>query len=268
MDFVGSVIEEVRGLSGTVFVEESPLGATMVRSPEIPDLLLLPVQGGTVDARRPFSNEPSVVIWEDLWRSKHELMRSRLLSMFGKTWRIHARECTVEPITKPQLLRFLNQHHLHVPIPAKTKFGLMREDELVAVASFGKICPIDRDGRTWKSAELIRFCNASGTTVVGGLSKLIKHYIREFQPEDIMTYADREWSAGGSYRRLKFKEVGMREAQEFWVEPHSFRRFYPHEQADLLEVSGMKEMDAHALFAKGWTQLYNRGSIKFILELG
>lgn len=267
MAFEESVLEVVRALSGTVLVDSGPAGATMVRCPEIPDLLLLPTRGGAVDADAPFSNEPSVVIWEDLWTTKNALMRSRLLSMFGKTRRIHARECEVQPLTKPQLFAFLKQHHLHVPTAAKTKLGLVREGELVAVASFGKQCPIDRDGRTWQSAELIRFCNASGTTVVGGLSKLIKHYIRTFSPEDIMTYADREWSSGGSYRRLKFKEVGVREGQTFWVQPGTLQRFYPHEHAAVRQESGLDHWNEESLLEQGWTRLRNRGSLKFILEL-
>ena len=267
MAFEESVLEVVRALSGTVLVDSGPAGATMVRCPEIPDLLLLPTRGGSVDADAPFSNEPSVVIWEDLWTTKNALMRSRLLSMFGKTRRIHARECEVQPLTKPQLFAFLKQHHLHVPTAAKTKLGLVREGELVAVASFGKQCPIDRDGRTWQSAELIRFCNASGTTVVGGLSKLIKHYIRTFSPEDIMTYADREWSSGGSYRRLKFKEVGVRKGQTFWVQPGTLQRFYPHEHAAVQQEAGLDHWNEESLLEHGWTRLRNRGSLKFILEL-
>ena len=78
MAFEESVLEVVRALSGTVLVDSGPAGATMVRCPEIPDLLLLPTRGGSVDADAPFSNEPSVVIWEDLWTTKNALMRSRL----------------------------------------------------------------------------------------------------------------------------------------------------------------------------------------------
>ena len=267
MAFEESVLEVVRALSGTVLVDSGPAGATMVRCPEIPDLLLLPTRGGSVDADARFSNEPSVVIWEDLWTTKNALMRSRLLSMFGKTRRIHARECEVQPLTKPQLFAYLKQHHLHVPTAAKTKLGLVREGELVAVASFGKQCPIDRGGRRWQSAELIRFCNATGTTVVGGLSKLIKHYTRTFSPEDIMTYADREWSSGGSYRRLKFKEVGVREGQTFWVQPGTLQRFYPHEHAAVQQEAGLDYWNEESLLEQGWTRLRNRGSLKFILEL-
>lgn len=265
--FEEEVIAFVGELSGCVLVDDGPMGSTMVRSPEIPDLLLLPTQGGTVDARLPFSEDPSVVIWEDMWRNKNALMQSRLLSMFGKTTRVHARVCTVEAITKPQLLDFLDQHHLHPPIPSKTKLALMHEGRIMAVASFSKPCPYERDGRTWKSVELIRFCNASGTTVVGGMSKLIKHYIRTFEPEDIMSYADTEWSSGASYRRLSFKEIGATDAQEFWVEPQTLRRFYTFQHADLLQAADLREFSPEVLLRQGWTRIYNRGSLKFVLEV-
>lgn len=267
MTFEAQVIEVVRELSGTVLVDPGPYGSTMVRCPEIPDLLLLPTRGGSIDARLPFSEDPSVVIWEDFWQTKNALMRSRLLSMFGKTRRVHARLCQVEAITQPVLVGFLETHHLHPPTSAKTKLALMQDGDIKAVASFSKPCPVDRGGRQWKSVELIRFCNASGTTVVGGLSKLIKHYIRNFEPEDIMTYADQEWSSGGSYRRLNFQEVGQREALEFWIEPGTFRRFYPNQHSTLLAQAGLETFNADRLLNQGWTRIYNRGSIKFILEV-
>lgn len=267
MEFVPSVLEVVRKLSGTVFVEDHPSGAVLVQSPEIPALLLMPVRGGRADARVPFAGRPSVVIWEDQWHHHFELLRGRLLSMFGQTARIHARQCSFVDLTQPQLNAFLKQHHLHLPTRAKTKLGLIKDDELKAVASFGKLCPVDRDGRTWKSVELIRFCNASGTTVVGGLSRFIKEYIRRHSPEDIMSYCDLEWSTGGSYTRLKFKPHGQTEAQEFWVEPNTRRRFYPHQRLDVLTAAGLETWSEAALLDRGWTQVFNRGSIKFILEV-
>lgn len=267
MDFKQSVVAIINELSGTVYVEEDAWGACLVQCPEIPPLLLMPTRGGRMEATAHFPDHPeSLVVWEDHFFHKPEIIRSRIASRFGVTERIHARQCRIEVIDKPTLHAFLETHHMHVPAGAKTKLGLYRKEELVAVASFSKPCPIHRDGRVWKSVELIRFCNASGSTVVGGLSKLLKYYIRRYAPEDIMTYADLEWSSGESYRRLEFREIGKREPQQFWIQPGTLRRFYPHQEDDLLATLGAASLDESALLEKGWTLAKNRGSLKFVLE--
>jgi len=42
--------------------------------------------------------------------------------------------------------------------------------------------------------ELIRFCNKNGYTVVGGADKLFKYFLRKYEPQSIISYADRTWS--------------------------------------------------------------------------
>jgi hypothetical protein len=58
----------------------------------------------------------------------------------------------------------------------------------------------DKDGY-W---ELVRFCNKINTSVVGGASKLFKHFIKNYDPINIVSYSDKRWSTGGLYDKLGF----------------------------------------------------------------
>ncbi len=135
--------------------------------------------------------EKMIYLWEDIYRNRQIQVKSRLRSVLGLNKRLHGRETIISRLDKQTYFTFLEEHHLLGTTPAKTKLGLYHKQNLVAVAGFGRPCPIDYAGRTYRSSELIRFCNKSGLTVVGGLSKLLEHFIRESTVEHLMTYVDR-----------------------------------------------------------------------------
>ena len=53
--------------------------------------------------------------------------------------------------------------------------------------------------------ELIRFCNKINTNVIGGASKLFKYFIKNYNPNEIISYADKRWSNGMLYNILNFE---------------------------------------------------------------
>lgn len=200
-------------------------------------------------------------LWEDVWYTKKEVVQSRLRAAFGETLRIPARLTKVRRIDKPTLDDFIRKNHLQVATTAKYKYGLFlpkqyeriihsalpfsihfgthsvstsaliqsfshSEEVLVAVASFSGGKKIVREAVSYRSFELIRFANLLDCTVVGGLDKLLKTFTKEVNPDDIMTYADRDWSDGRSYERLGFERVGSTPPQAFFVNPLTMERCY------------------------------------------
>lgn len=216
-----------------------------------------------------------VHIWEDVWRAKNEVVQSRLRSLFGLSYRIPARLTEVRRIDKPTLDTFLKINHLQDSTTAKYKYGLflpqryfrvlekwtkkpefslLRHEPsslLVAVASFSGGKNIPRNAQTYRSFELIRFANVLDATVVGGLDKLLKAFIKEVHPDDIMTYADRDWSNGQSYERLGFERLGTTPPQAFLVNPETFEREYTTPESKLENA----------------VKVYNSGNIKYLLDL-
>lgn len=167
-------------------------------------------------------------LWEDVWRSKPKIVQSRLLSLLGQSETIPARLTQVRRIDKLILDKFLIINHLQGTVGAKLKYGLFlpkryfrviegnknifsenAEELLVAVASFSNAKKIVREGQIFRSYELIRFANLAGFTVVGGLNKLLKNFIKEQNPDDIMTYADSDWSDGSNYEKMGFERMNQ-----------------------------------------------------------
>ena len=192
-------------------------------------------------------------IWEDVYHQHPEVVCSRLMSLLGKSERIYARETNIVTLNQTELNDFLLNNHLNVPTKAKFKYGLQKDGELVAVISFSKSCPIQRDGVTYRSHELIRYCSKLDHTVTGGLSKLISHFVSQHKPEDIMTYVDKEWSGGVSYKKLGFELTDETAPQAFWVVKSTGERYY-----------SMEEAGRYALASSDIQKVYNCGSLKYV----
>jgi hypothetical protein len=198
-------------------------------------------------------------LWEDVWQQQTALIQLRLLALLGKSKRIHARQTQIIRLDKKVTDDFLNTHHLQKTTNAYYKYGLYLKDELVAVCTFSK-SRVMLDGPVlYRSFELVRFANKSGTTVVGGWSKLLEYFIKQHHPAHLMTYADRDWSFGEGYIKFGFTFIENVLPQFFLIHPHELIRHYPHRLPQ--KFSSIEEMQND-----GYIKIYNAGNAKFILD--
>ena len=141
-----------------------------------------------------------IQIFEDEWILKKDIVRSRILSYIGLGIKTFARTLRVEPITTTQYKEFINNHHLQGYANATIKLGLLDKNNTIkATMSFAK------SRYTSDSYEMIRYCSEGN--VIGGASKLFKYFINNYDPETIVTYANRCWSNGKLYDILGFTNV-------------------------------------------------------------
>ncbi len=191
----------------------------------------------------------TIRLWEDVFNTRQHVVLARLATLLGLNERIHARSTQVVRPARGEFDAFIATHHLLMPTKTKYRYGLTYQGELVAVAGFGRSCPVQYKGRTYLSHELIRYAGAGGYTVVGGLSKLIEAFVREYQPGHIMTYVDKEWSDGRGFLQIGFEKAADTPPQEFWLDVAHCQRHYPKRDSNL---------------SAGWQVVSNRGNIKLI----
>lgn len=203
-------------------------------------------------------NKQVIHLCEDVWNKQNNLVKARILAMLGKRKRIHARQTKAVRIDKQQADDFLNTHHLQYSATAYYKYGLMYSSELVAVATFSKSRVMHNRVVPYRSFELVRFASKSGITVTGGLGKLLNHFMINHHPVHLMTYADRDWSLGESYKKLGFTPVGYTDPQLFYLHPQEQIRYYPNR----LPASFLNESE---LLKAGYLKIYNAGNSKWEL---
>lgn len=215
-----------------------------------------------------------VHLWEDVARQKPAVVASRLAALRGESIRVPGRLTQVRRLDKATALAFLADNHLQVPLPGKVRYGLFLPQRyyrvlpqtyfgdlpdtelLLAVATFAQPRQMKQHGPPHRSAELLRFANRLGFTVVGGLDKLLTTYLRNHPADDLMTYADRDWSDGASYRKLGFESTGDTLPQRFWLRPDEGIRY-----TDTSLPGGPSIAHIRLL---GYLPVFNAGSRKFV----
>ncbi len=166
-----------------------------------------------------------VTIAEDRWRSQERLYKARLLSHLGEFRSVFARKCKAVRIDKATASDFLAENHNYGPAACRYCYGLIDSNgEMAAAATFSNARKWVKGGKEIRSYEWVRYASAEGTRVPGGMGRLLSAFIKEVRPDDIMSYADLEWSDGGVYRRLGFMEDGFKEPVLFAVNPDRWNR--------------------------------------------
>ncbi|KAL7491642.1 hypothetical protein ACHAWT_001871 [Skeletonema menzelii] len=184
---------------------------------------------------------------EDVWYSKSEIVQCRLRTRLGggtnnKTnssyRRIYARKTNAKRIDAGTAIPFLQKHHLWSATKARYYYGLflpckgksgVKEDDgddelLVAVATFSTKRKIIRGTRVTRSHELIRFCSTADGVVIGGITKLIRTFVKEQEPvDDIVTVVDRDWGPGDGWHAIGFETIHV-SAPLFMVVKDGIRR--------------------------------------------
>lgn len=209
-----------------------------------------------------------VQLWEDVWLTRRNQVISRINSFLGLNKGFHGRKAKVISLNIADTTNFLNNHHLQGYIKAKYNYGLIANGEIIAAANFSDTRPMKNNGEGYLSAELVRFASKDGLTIVGGLSKLIKHFLKEVKINDLMTYADRDWSLGKGYDKLGFELTKITEPAILYLDQKKMVRYFPHrlpknvlfdfEKQDILNLEDY-------LAANNYIKIFNTGNLKYHL---
>lgn len=138
---------------------------------------------------------------------------ARLKVIAGLGTRIHARSTVAARIDKKIALTFQKEHHLHIALPGKYRYGLYHEGELVSIAVFSGGRKMNDKPDNYRSFELLRFCHKRDIITIGGISKLIRAFCKDFKPGDIMTYVDRDWAQDSALEKIGFQPIKITEPQ-------------------------------------------------------
>lgn len=140
-----------------------------------------------------------ISINETDWLNKQEIVKSRLNHFILGSKKIYARNCKIEEVSIEQAREFLNTNHIQGYANGNIRYGLFYKNNLVALMTFMK----SRFNKNIQY-ELVRYCSSLGTGIIGGASKLLKHFEKHINPESLISYADRNYSSGNLYTKLGF----------------------------------------------------------------
>lgn len=195
-----------------------------------------------------------------------QLLRNALSSNIQT---VYARKCYIKEIDTGMEREFLNSYHLQGYASSSIKYGLYSQhDELLSIITFGA----SRFNNQYQY-ELIRYCNKPQIRVIGGAEKLFKRFIKDHNPEQIISYCSLSKFSGGVYSRLGFNRADrfITEPNYVWV-PYNFnndKTVLTRYQTQIkklkdqgLEVYGHTEDEI--MQNRGYFKIYDSGNMRFV----
>jgi len=129
----------------------------------------------------------------------------------------------------------------------------------VSLMTFGK-----RKFLNNNNIEIIRFCNKLNTNVVGGASKLFNYFIKKYDFDKIITYADKSYSIGNLYKNMGFKEINHTKPNYYYIN-NRIRKHRFNFRKDILIKQGFEKnkTEHEIMLEREIYRIYDSGSIKF-----
>jgi len=208
-----------------------------------------------------------ITIFEDEWVNKRPIVESRLKGLLGKTENVvYARKTKVKEISTKEAKDFCEVNHLQGYAGSRIKLGLFYNEDLISVMTFAK--PSLSKGQKSKKEgvwELSRFCSKINYSVVGGASKLLTFFKKNYIWHELFSYADRRWSVGNVYKNIGFNSAGEVASNYWYFVPGSLKRIHrfalrkqPNESKEVTEWELRK--------AQGYNRIWDCGNLKYVMH--
>lgn len=206
-----------------------------------------------------------ITIWEDDWTLKREICTSFVINKIKKLNSIMARKTILREVDYLTSKSFLDNNHLQGDCKSSVRLGLYYSDELVSIMTFSKL-RLPLGGKNEEGVyELTRFCNKLNTSVAGGASKLLKHFIEKKSPKEIQTYSDNLISNGDLYDKLGFEYTNT-STPGYWYVINGVRNHRFNWRKSKLVKMGydINKTEEEIMMELGYFKIYNAGNKKWV----
>lgn len=216
-----------------------------------------------------------VHVFQHEWLDKPDLVIRRLRHIVNENSqckKIYARKCIIGDVHPSQKSKLLNENHVQGNDNASVSLGAYHDGELVAVMTFAKSRVFMKGKVTDKIKwELSRFATDTGYVVVGIASKLLKHFMKNYDWDEIYSFADLRWSdrKKNVYLSLGFEKKSSSLAYHYIVDgdykhrwnyqKKQLKKKFPDEfDSTLTEYENMKNF--------GYDRVWDCGMMKYVMH--
>ena len=144
-------------------------------------------------------------VYEDEYVNRNEIVYNKIKHILKKCDnmpKIMDRKCDIKQIDKYKAKEFLNTYHVQGFASSTIYLGCYFNEELLGVMTFREEV---KGNNRW---ELTRFASNYNYVCSGIGGKLFKYFIRNFNPIEVKSFADRRWTVdeeNNVYIQLNFK---------------------------------------------------------------
>jgi len=209
------------------------------------------------------NNISLIHIWEDDWINKKEIVKSILINKLNLcNKKIYARKCEIELIDNKTSNIFLNENHIQGGTNANTCIALKYNNEIVSLMTFGI-----RRLNSKLNLELIRFCNKINLSVVGSASRLFKHFIKNNDFDNLISYSDQSIFTGDLYSKLGFINDGETSLNYYWTNLNKRYHRFNFNKKKLVKLGYDNNKTEEQIMKEiGYYKIWSCGQIRWIYK--
>jgi len=212
-----------------------------------------------------------VHIFEDEWKTKVNIVKSKLSAMLCPSKRIGARKLTLRSIPPNIKNAFLDTHHIQWHDTCQLSVGAYLNDALVAVATFSKLRRALGHTKSEVGVyELSRF--ATSIPLVGVLPKMLKWLRSTTDCRKVISYADRRFTSKDHniYNAVGFTLAGVTPVNYWYFRNGYFERFHrfgfiKSNLQKRLPAFDPKKTEWQNMVDNGWNRIWDCGNLKYEL---
>lgn len=204
-------------------------------------------------------------IFENEWDEKRDVWKSVIKNKLGKSSKVYARNTIVTEITTKSAKTFCDKNHMQGHVNGKYYYALVDNTTNETLA----LMVIGTPRYSQSDYEILRYCNKLDITVVGGFSKILKHFSKENKGK-IVSYANRRWSNGKLYESTGFTKLRVSDPCYFYIKNnilHHRSRFMKHKLKDLLPEFDSKMSEVQNMYNSKYRRIWDCGNIVYEFTL-
>jgi hypothetical protein len=107
------------------------------------------------------------------------------------------------------------------------------------------------------------------TNIIGGASKLLSYFMKNYKCERIISYADREWSDGKLYDKLGFELISESKISYKYFLNNNKKREHKRKYSKKNLIKGgfdKSKTEREIMIERGYNRVYDCGQLKFELK--
>lgn len=194
------------------------------------------------------------------WKNRKDVVLNIIKAKLNiLDYKIYARNCTIKHISKNEKKLFCENNHLQGDGHSQIELGLFYNDMLISVMTFGK----RKITKAKPEMEIIRYCNKIGYRVIGGASKLLKHFFKEYDCKKLITYSNNCISNGDIYKKMGFNFIRETKHNYWYISKNKDRLL--HRSNFMRHKLNTKLTEREEMYSLGYRRYYDAGNKVFEL---
>lgn len=188
------------------------------------------------------------------WNTIKDKIKNQLKNILNaNSFKIYARKCEIREVSNKDKKQFLEENHLQGNDHSLYCYGLYHNNELVSLMTFSK--SYNTNKIEW---ELSRFCSKSDYNIVGGASKLFKHFVKTHNPHSIISYSNIAHARGKLYKILGFNNTHNLNPNYVWMGKNDIKTQYQVIVKNL-NNNGLLRSEVEIMHNLGYYRIYDCG---------